>query len=124
MLQPSTNYRFSIDARLGQKNNNPIYSIANCNIKEIGGTFKYNQTDKGSFQGTLKYINMNYTGTLNGAVAYEMMESLRPGVNYTWNMSYQRTLSKNLQLNLQYIGRKSEGIRPVHSGSMEIRAYF
>ena len=124
MFQPSTNYRFSIDGRLGQKNNNPIYTSAQCTIKEIGGTFKYNQTDKGSFQGTLKYINMTYTGTLNGAVAYEMMESLRPGVNYTWNMSYQRTLSKNLQLNLQYIGRKSEGIRPVHSGSMEIRAYF
>ena len=67
---------------------------------------------------------MGYTGNPNSAVGFEMLESLRPGINYTWNLSYQRTLSKNLQLTIQYLGRKSEAIRTIHSGSMEVRAYF
>jgi hypothetical protein len=53
-----------------------------------------------------------------------MLEALRPGTNYTWNLSYQRSVSKNLQLDLQYNGRRSENTRTIHSGGMELRAFF
>ncbi|MFT5582230.1 MAG: hypothetical protein ACI9G9_001495, partial [Psychromonas sp.] len=58
------------------------------------------------------------------AVGYELLESLKPGVNYTWNLSYQRSLSKNLQISIQYNGRKSEENLAIHSGGMEVRAFF
>jgi hypothetical protein len=53
-----------------------------------------------------------------------MLEGLRSGANYTWNFSYQRSVSRNLQLSLQYNGRKSENNRTIHSGGMELRAFF
>ena len=106
------------------KKNNPVLGTESCLLKEIGVGFKYNQTEKGSLQGSLKAISMNYVGNSNTAVGFEMLESLKPGVNYTWNLSYQRTISKNLQLTIQYLGRKSEASRTIHSGNMEIRAYF
>jgi len=53
-----------------------------------------------------------------------MLEGLKPGVNYTWNVGYQRSISKNLQLSVQYNGRKSEGNKFIHSGGMEVRAFF
>jgi hypothetical protein len=53
-----------------------------------------------------------------------MLESLPPGMNYTWHIGYQKTVSKNLQLTIQYLGRKSENARMIHSGGMELRAFF
>jgi hypothetical protein len=124
IYQPSTNYRLSLEGRIVNKKNNPVFGAESCLLKEIGLVFKYNQTEKGSLQGALKAISMTYVGTSNSAVGFEMLESLKPGVNYTWNLSYQRTISKNLQLTIQYLGRKSEASRTIHSGNMEIRAYF
>jgi hypothetical protein len=67
---------------------------------------------------------MDFTGNSNSAVGFELLESLRPGTNYTWNFGYQRNVSKNLQLTIQYLGRKSEDSRMIHSGNMEVRAFF
>ncbi len=53
-----------------------------------------------------------------------MLESLKTGNNYTWNLGYQRSISKNLQISVQYNGRKSETNKTIHSGGMEVRAFF
>jgi hypothetical protein len=90
----------------------------------LGTSFKYNQAEKGSFQGTFSMINIKYSGNQNSALGFEMLEALRPGVNYTWNLSYQRSVSQKLQISFQYNGRKSIGNRTIHSGGMEVRAFF
>ena len=53
-----------------------------------------------------------------------MLESLRPGTNFTWNLGYQRNLSENLQISIQYNGRKSEDNDAIHAGGVEVRAFF
>ena len=73
---------------------------------------------------SFKTIQLNFVGNPNSAIGFELLESLRPGVNYTWNFGYQRTISKNLQMTIQYLGRKSENTRTIHSGGMEVRAFF
>jgi hypothetical protein len=90
----------------------------------LGSTFKYNQAEKGSFQGGMSLINIRYSGSQNSALGFEMLEALRPGINYTWNVSYQRSVSQKLQISIQYNGRKSTGNRMIHSGGMEVRAFF
>ena len=53
--QPSTNFRFTLDARAVQKENVLTGGDGEtCQIIDFGSTFKYNQTDKGSFQGNLR----------------------------------------------------------------------
>ena len=52
-----------------------------------------------------------------------MLESLQPGNNVVVNVNYQTTLWKNLQLNLNYEGRASAGVKMRHLGSVEIRAF-
>jgi hypothetical protein len=69
-------------------------------------------------------LKIDFIGIENSAVGFEMLEALRPGMNYTWNIGYQKTVSKNLQLTIQYLGRKSENTRMIHSGGMELRAFF
>tara|TARA_B110000305_G_scaffold13224_3_gene12448 strand:- start:13533 stop:16970 length:3438 start_codon:yes stop_codon:yes gene_type:complete len=123
-FQPSTNFRVTLDSRIVDKDNVILGGGETCVIKDIGSTFKYNQTDKGSFQGAIKLLKIDFTGNQNSAVGFEMLEALRPGINYTWSLGYQKTVSKNLQITFQYLGRKSENTRMIHSGGMELRAFF
>jgi hypothetical protein len=53
-----------------------------------------------------------------------MLEGLRPGTNWTWSLSFQKIVGKNLQLSLSYGGRLMEGLQMVHTGGMELRANF
>ena len=79
---------------------------------------------KGSLLFKVTYIKIKYNSIENTPVAYEMLEGLKAGNNATWSVSYQRNLSGNLQLTLNYEGRKSQNVNMVHVGSVQLRAYF
>ncbi len=72
----------------------------------------------------LSYYHIDFKGEANGSVAYEMLEALQPGHNGVFNVSYQTNLFKNLQLNLLYDGRVSPNTPMIHTGSVEVRAFF
>jgi hypothetical protein len=52
------------------------------------------------------------------------LEGLQPGENQTWELSIQKQISKFLDLNLSYQGRKSPGIKSIHTGSIQLKAFF
>lgn len=52
------------------------------------------------------------------------MEGLQPGKNFTWNLLAQKKLTKFLDLNLNYFGRKSELSKTIHTGTVQLKAYF
>ena len=91
---------------------------------KLGLETKINKVGKGSFVAEVNIINMSYNGAPNSSLSYEMLEGLLPGVNATWQISYQRNIGKYLQLDLSYGGRQSEDSKTVHTGSMRVRAYF
>ena len=70
------------------------------------------------------YFSNKFSGNPNTAVAYQMMEGLQPGTNFTWSLVAQKKLTKYLDLNLNYFGRKSETSRTIHTGTIQIKAYF
>jgi hypothetical protein len=53
-----------------------------------------------------------------------MLEGLLPGYNYTWLISWQRNVSEHIQLNIQYNGRMPQDVKPIHAGSIQVRAVF
>jgi len=53
-----------------------------------------------------------------------MLEGLRPDNNFTWTLFAQRKITSFLDLNLTYNGRKSSGSNTIHTGSIQLRAYF
>lgn len=124
IYQPSTTFRVTLDGRMSKKENAAELGGEVADVLEFGSTFKYNQAEKGSLLGGIKTVIIEYDGDVNSALGFEMLEALKPGVNYTWNVGYQRSISKNLQLSVQYNGRKSEGNGIIHSGGMEVRAFF
>lgn len=79
---------------------------------------------QGSLTCRLAYISLDYNGVQNTPLGFEMLGGLRSGDNFTWVVGWQRSLSHNMQLDLQYSGRKPDGLRSIHTGSAQIRAFF
>ena len=55
---------------------------------------------------------------------YELTAGRDVGKTYLWSMAVDYKLGKNIQLSTQYNGRTLNGRTPIHSGRMEVRAYF
>ncbi len=124
VYQPTTSLRFSLDTRFSRKHNAIQFGGEVATIRDIGFTTKYNQSQKGSLQGQFNYILIGYDGDSNTPLGFELLEALKPGKNLVWSIGYQRNVSKNLQLSIQYNGRQSEGSKTIHAGGMEVKAFF
>ena len=122
--QPSTKFRLSIIGSYSDKENEIIYGGEEAYLSNLGLEIRYNQLKKGSFTGNLNFIHIKYIGENNTSVAFEMLEALQPGNNSTWTISYQRTMANNLQLTLNYNGRKSKDVSAIHAGGVQLRAFF
>ena len=85
---------------------------------------RYNQSEKGSFNLRTDFLTISYNDVESSPVAYEMLNALKPGYNYTWNISYQRNLTGNIQISINYDGRKSPNSKIVHIGGAQVRAFF
>lgn len=130
IFQPNAKWRVGATYRMIYKENKgmsgdtltPGGEIAR--IHDWGLDLKTNFIAKGQLQVRGNLIWISYNGTPNTALSFEMLESLKSGINVTWGASFQRTIGNYLQITLQYDGRKSEGAPFVHIASMQVRAFF
>jgi hypothetical protein len=122
--QPNTSFRASVSFRYTDKKNKNEFGGQHAVLQDYGAEINYNVLNKGSLNLKGNFIQIGYNGIQNSALTFEMLDALKPGQNITWGASYQRTLSNNLQLSITYDGRKSEGVRTVHIGGAQVRAYF
>jgi hypothetical protein len=70
------------------------------------------------------YIFNGFEGQENSPAGYEMLQALRPGNNATLNLSLQRTFLKNILLSLNYSGRFSNVGNAIHTGNIQVKAFF
>jgi hypothetical protein len=74
--------------------------------------------------GEFSFYENKFVGDDLSPVAYQMLEGLQPGKNLTWRLLIQKNLTQFLDINLNYQGRKSETSKAIHTGSVQLRAYF
>ncbi len=122
--QPNAAFRLTINYKRTVKNNSKELGGEKALSQTAGIDLKYNVANKGSFQAKANFILISFDGTQNTPVAFEMQEGLRNGNNYTWGVTYQRTLSNNMQINFNYDGRKSPNVKTVHIGGVQVRVFF
>jgi len=92
--------------------------------QKIGMSFAYTNKQKISISGEFNYIDNAFKGSSFSPVAYTMLEGLQPGTNFTWSVLFQKRITKYLDANLSYFGRKSETTSTIHTGTIQLRAYF
>lgn len=76
------------------------------------------------FETTLSYVKINYAGSTNSNVEIVMLEGLKNGNNYLWGLRINKRLKSNLEMVIQYDGRKAGQSKTLHTARMEARAIF
>lgn len=122
--QPTTAFRVSVIYKFNKKQNIGEGGFQKTDINDYAIELKYNQSDKGSFNLRGDFLTITYNDIESSSIAYEMLNALRPGYNYTWSISYQRNLTGNIQISINYDGRKTPNANVVHIGGAQVRAFF
>jgi hypothetical protein len=120
--QPNTEIRLELKGTYGDKRNR--IGLESAVSHRLSVETAWNATQKHSFRMQLEWVRIAFQGDGNSAIAYDMMEGLVSGNNATWSMLFQKTISKHVQMQFVYQGRKSERREIVHSGSVQVRAFF
>ncbi|GAO44560.1 hypothetical protein [Flavihumibacter petaseus] len=115
------NFRVSGGYRYGRKENREgageIY-LSNAFNTDI----KYNILQSTSVQARFTYNTIKYPYATNSTVSYVMLDGLQPGRNLLWTLDLTKRLGRNLEMNIQYEGRKPGDTRIIHIGRAGLRA--
>ncbi|WP_458628534.1 hypothetical protein [Winogradskyella sp. PC D3.3] len=128
-FQPKLSYLFNDNAQFDifyqyTSKDNTIGSLETLAQSNYGLSFTYNNVQKIALTGAFNFFQNEFEGNANSPVAYQMLEGLQPGKNFTWSLLVQKKLTKYLDLNLNYFGRKSETSKMIHTGTVQLKAYF
>ncbi len=107
-----------------QDKTNRLTNLEQARQNTFSAKLNLNQSTSSPFQLGFSYSQIDYKGDINTPVAFALLESLQPGRNFMWNLDWNRQVSKNIQLNLGYEGRKNGDLKMVHIGRMQLRAVF
>lgn len=117
------NSRFDIFYQYANKENT-IGGLETLKQQKYGTSFTLSSNLKNTIIGEFNYFSNNYNGNANTPVSYQMLEGLQPGKNFTWSLLAQKKLTTFLDLNLSYFGRKTQTSKTIHTGTVQLKAYF
>ena len=128
-LQPKLSYLFNENARFDvfyqyTTKDNAVGNMETLLQNNYGISFTYNNAQKIAINGEINFFDNTFNGNANTPVSYQMLEGLQPGKNFTWSLLAQKKLTTFLDLNLNYFGRKTETSKTIHTGTIQLKAYF
>jgi len=108
---------------------NNISGVEQMQAHDASAEFSYRIANRGNLTTKLQYKYIDFKSesdynNMQSAVSYEMLEGLQNGNNILWNVGFQTNITEFLQLDLRYEGRFSEGVKVVHTGLMQLKAFF
>lgn len=117
-LRISANYKYDI-------RNNQLSTInEKATSHATQATIKYNIPSSGIINTRFTYNNIDYNGDPNSSAGYAMLDGLQNGKNFLWTGSFDKRISKSVEMSLQYEGRKAGDANVVHTGRASVRAIF
>ena len=122
--QPNTNLRLSVLYGFSEKVNTLSELGEEAKINEFMTNLRISKAADLSVDAFMKYSDIQFNGNVNTPVAYEMLEALQPGQNYSWSLIVQKKILMGLQLSMSYEGRKSQENDAIHIGRMQVSALF
>ena len=128
-LAPKISYLFTKNASLDvfyefQDKKNTIGNLETLKQSRFGTSFSYANSKSFSTNGEISLFNNNFVGDQLSPVAFQMLEGLQAGKNLTWRLLLQKNLTQYLDININYQGRKSETSKTIHTGNIQLRAFF
>lgn len=123
-LLKNNQFRTSLSYKYDERRNEIFYggenAFSNSGLLEI----KYNILNSGTVGGKILYNAIKYNGNENSSVSYTMLDGLKKGNNFLWQLNLDKKVSKNIEMNISYEGRKPGKSPVVHTGRAGVRAIF
>jgi hypothetical protein len=107
-----------------QNKENQIGNSEKLVQSRFGTSFSYASESKITMNGEFSFYQNKFQGDALSPVAFQMLEGLQPGKNMTWRLLLQKNLTQFLDINVNYQGRKSVASQTIHTGNVQLRAYF
>ncbi|WP_264519832.1 hypothetical protein [Flavobacterium sp. N1994] len=107
-----------------QNKDNKIGGFEKLVQDRFGTSFSYASEKKFTMNGEFSLYQNEFIGDAQSPVAFQMLEGLQPGKNMTWRLLLQNKLTDFLDINFSYQGRKTETSQVIHTGNIQLRAYF
>jgi hypothetical protein len=128
-INPKISYLFTKNASWDifyefQNKKNKLGNLENLTQNRFGTSFTYASDAKVTMNGEFSLYENQFLGDALSPVAFQMLEGLQPGKNMTWRLLLQKKLTDFLDINLNYQGRKTETSQTIHTGNVQLRAYF
>jgi len=128
-LAPKISYLFSKSTSWDlfyelQNKKNRMGSYETLLQNRFGTSFSYTGEKKITMNGEISFYQNKFVGSEFSSVGFQMLEGLQTGQNLTWRLLLQKNLTNFLDINFNYQGRKSETSQAIHTGSIQLRAYF
>jgi len=123
-FQDGTRSRIIVGYKFDSKDNQ-AGSEESVRIHSLISELRYNVLSSSTINLRFQMSDISYkNGTVNSPVAFIMLEALQPGQNFIWNLDVSRRLSNNMEISIQYDGRKPGVGRVIHTGRAGVRALF
>ncbi|TGE16263.1 hypothetical protein [Hymenobacter elongatus] len=123
--QPNSTLRFTgTYQRINKQNTAGPESDIRGTFDEIGLETRVSQVGKRTVSGTARYVRVGFDDDQTSLVALEILNALRPGSNFTWNLNLEQRLSNGLNVMVAYDGRKPNGLSAIHTGRMQVSVLF
>ena len=128
-LIPKLNFRPSQQLRIiisydEQRQKNKIAAQEEAKTRKLSFESTWRKSQKSNLQMGMELVYNVYAGQRNSPVELEMLQGLKPGTNYLWNVNYLRRISSSFDLIFNYQGRKSEATKIVNTAGVQLRAIF
>lgn len=131
--EPSVSYIYKSNLRISfiytyDVKQNKIGFMEKAINNAIAAELRYNVLSNGTLNAKFSFNNISFNGgnggSANSAAGYILLDGLLPGKNYLWNVELTKRLVGNIEVNLQYEGRKPGNTHTIHTGTATIRAIF
>ncbi|QKG57490.1 hypothetical protein GKZ68_13155 [Hymenobacter sp. BRD128] len=97
---------------------------ASGSFDDLGFETRVSQVSKRTLTAAAHVTRVAFEGDVSSVVGLEILQALRPGTNYTWNLNLEQRLANGLNINVAYDGRKASGLGVVHTGRMQVAVLF
>jgi hypothetical protein len=123
-FQPTNTQRFSVLGEFAVRAGEASELTFQAQSLSVGADAQVEAKNGQLFKSEFKYIRIQFEGDATGPVVYDALGGLQAGNNLTLACAWRKTINQNLQLSLNYNGRKSDGRDIVHAGNMSVRLLF
>lgn len=122
-IRPTPNTRINLKYAYQDKNQR-ILSRDVAYINEWSAALTFRKANTYSIDGTFSFVKIQYSGLPNSPIEFDLLEGLKDGRNYLWNILFTKRMAKNIDLTIDYEGRLT-GVSPtVHVARAQVKASF